>query len=95
MLGLDPGGRRSACFRGAGSRGQAALDDVSRGGGARGGGAARPADHRRRTAGAEYPDPGNIKLHLGDPLLVFAAADAGICKSGTTTLEAAIADLRW
>lgn len=45
------------------------------------------------TAGAAYPDPGDIKVHLGDPLLVFAAADAGICKSGTTTLEAAIADL--
>jgi lipid-A-disaccharide synthase len=45
------------------------------------------------TADAEYPDPGAITVHLGDPLLVFAAADAGICKSGTTTLEAAIADL--
>jgi lipid-A-disaccharide synthase len=45
------------------------------------------------TAGADYPDPGDIKVHLGDPLLVFAAADAGICKSGTTTLEAAIADV--
>jgi lipid-A-disaccharide synthase len=45
------------------------------------------------TRGAEYPDPGTIQVHLGDPLLVFAAADAGICKSGTTTLEAAIADV--
>jgi lipid-A-disaccharide synthase len=45
------------------------------------------------TRDAEYPDPGAIRVHLGDPLLVFAAADAGICKSGTTTLEAAIADL--
>ena len=45
------------------------------------------------TSGAEYPDPGPINVQLGDPLLVFAAADAGICKSGTTTLEAAIADL--
>jgi len=45
------------------------------------------------TSGAEYPDPGPITVQLGDPLLVFAAADAGICKSGTTTLEAAIADL--
>lgn len=42
---------------------------------------------------AEYPDPGAIRVHHGDPLLVFAAADAGICKSGTTTLEAAIADV--
>ena len=43
--------------------------------------------------GAAYPDPGAIKVHQGDPLHVFAAADAGICKSGTTTLEAAIADV--
>ena len=45
------------------------------------------------TRDAEYPEPGAITVHHGDPLLVFAAADAGICKSGTTTLEAAIADL--
>jgi lipid-A-disaccharide synthase len=32
-------------------------------------------------------------VHHGDPLLVFAASDAGVCKSGTTTLEAAIADV--
>ena len=43
--------------------------------------------------GASYPDPGAIRVHAGDPLPVFAAADAGICKSGTTTLEAAMADL--
>jgi lipid-A-disaccharide synthase len=43
--------------------------------------------------GASYPDPGAITVHSGDPVAVFAAADAGICKSGTTTLEAAIADL--
>ena len=45
------------------------------------------------TKDAEYPDPGAIRVLFGDPLAVFAAADAGICKSGTTTLEAAIADL--
>jgi lipid-A-disaccharide synthase len=45
------------------------------------------------TPGAAYPDPGAITVHRGDPMLVFAAADAGICKSGTTTLEAAIADV--
>jgi lipid-A-disaccharide synthase len=45
------------------------------------------------TREAEYPDPGAITVHHGDPLLVFAASDAGICKSGTTTLEAAIADV--
>lgn len=41
----------------------------------------------------QYPDPGDILVHRGDPALVFAAADAGLCKSGTTTLEAALADL--
>lgn len=45
------------------------------------------------TRDADYPEPGPIKVLHGDPLRVFAASDAGICKSGTTTLEAAIADL--
>jgi len=45
------------------------------------------------TRDAAYPDPGAITVHVGDPLLVFAASDAGVCKSGTTTLEAAIADV--
>jgi lipid-A-disaccharide synthase len=44
------------------------------------------------TPHAEYPDPAPVRIHSGDPDLVFAAADAAICKSGTTTLEAAIAD---
>jgi lipid-A-disaccharide synthase len=42
--------------------------------------------------GAEYPDAGEIQIHPRDPTLVFAAADAAICKAGTTTLEAAVAD---
>ncbi|HXE58298.1 MAG TPA: lipid-A-disaccharide synthase [Gemmatimonadales bacterium] len=41
----------------------------------------------------EYPDPGPIRIHRGDPSLVHAAADAALAKSGTTTLEAALADL--
>jgi lipid-A-disaccharide synthase len=45
------------------------------------------------TPRATYPEPGDIHIALGDPGLVFAAADAGLCKSGTTTLEAALADL--
>jgi lipid-A-disaccharide synthase len=45
------------------------------------------------TPRGRYDDPGAIRLQLGDPLAVFAAADAGLCKSGTTTLEAALADL--
>ncbi len=45
------------------------------------------------TPRGRYPAPGDIVIHTGDPLPVFAAADAGLCKSGTTTLEAALADL--
>jgi lipid-A-disaccharide synthase len=45
------------------------------------------------TARARYPAAGAIRIHYGDPLVVFAAADAGLCKSGTTTLEAALADV--
>ena len=45
------------------------------------------------TRHAQYHAPGSFRIHLGDPLPVFAAADAGLCKSGTTTLEAALADL--
>jgi lipid-A-disaccharide synthase len=40
-----------------------------------------------------YPAAGSMRVHDGNPLAVFAAADAGLCKSGTTTLEAALADL--
>ena len=39
-----------------------------------------------------YPDPGPIEILRGDPVPVFAAADAALAKSGTTTLEAALAD---
>lgn len=42
---------------------------------------------------ATYPEAGPIRVATGDPGLVFAAADVGLCKSGTTTLEAALADL--
>ncbi len=45
------------------------------------------------TPEGRYPSPGGIRVHAGDPLLAFAAADAGLCKSGTTTLEAALADV--
>jgi len=43
------------------------------------------------TPGGEYPDPGPLEISLGDPLPVFAAADAALAKSGTTTLEEALA----
>jgi lipid-A-disaccharide synthase len=45
------------------------------------------------TGRAHYPAAGAIRIHPGEPLTVFAAADAGLCKSGTTTLEAALADV--
>lgn len=84
-LGLFPGSRAQevrrhwAMFRAAAARVAAARPDVR--------------IVVAGTPGAAYPDPGSITIHEGDPLLVFAAADAGICKSGTTTLEAAIADV--
>jgi lipid-A-disaccharide synthase len=84
-LGLFPGSRAQevrrhwAVFRAAAARVVAARPDVQL--------------VAAGAPGADYPDPGPIKVHQGDPLQVFAAADAGICKSGTTTLEAAIADV--
>jgi len=45
------------------------------------------------TSVAHYPDAGDAQLVTDDPRRVFAAADAAFCKSGTTTLEAALADL--
>lgn len=39
-----------------------------------------------------YPDPGPVRVVEGKPAACFAAADAALSKSGTTTLEAAIAD---
>jgi lipid-A-disaccharide synthase len=39
-----------------------------------------------------YPNPGPIEVLRGDPVPVFAAASAALAKSGTTTLEAALAD---
>jgi lipid-A-disaccharide synthase len=45
------------------------------------------------TPGGDYPDPGPLTILRGDPTPVFAAADAALAKSGTTTLEAALADV--
>jgi lipid-A-disaccharide synthase len=45
------------------------------------------------TPGGEYPDPGPLQIERGDPITVFAAADVALAKSGTTTLEAALADV--
>jgi len=43
------------------------------------------------TADGRYPDPGPIEVRRGDPIALFAAADVALAKSGTTTLEAALA----
>ncbi len=40
----------------------------------------------------DYPEAGGLELVDVDPMLVLAAADAVIAKSGTTTLEAALTD---
>jgi lipid-A-disaccharide synthase len=85
VLGLFPGSRTQEverlwpAFRAAAARIVAARPEVQ---------VVAAATPRGR-----YPRPGAIRLHLGDPLAVFAAADAGLCKSGTTTLEAALADV--
>ncbi len=94
MLGLDPQRRTLGLFPGSRAQEVQRHWSIFREAAARVT-AARP-DVQIIVAGtpdAEYPDPGAITVHVGDPLLVFAAADAGICKSGTTTLEAAIADV--
>jgi lipid-A-disaccharide synthase len=45
------------------------------------------------TSDGDYPDPGPLTILRGDPIPVFAASDAALAKSGTTTLEAALADV--
>ncbi|HEV8125113.1 MAG TPA: lipid-A-disaccharide synthase [Gemmatimonadales bacterium] len=43
------------------------------------------------TPSGEYPEPGPIAIHRGDSMTVLSAADAVLAKSGTTTLQAALA----
>jgi lipid-A-disaccharide synthase len=43
------------------------------------------------TSDGVYPDPGSMDILRKDPATLLAAADAALAKSGTTTLEAAIA----
>lgn len=45
------------------------------------------------TPGGSYPDAGSLTLVVDRPDRVLAAADAVLAKSGTTTLEAALADV--
>jgi lipid-A-disaccharide synthase len=43
------------------------------------------------TADGVYPDPGRIEIRRNNPGILLAACDAALAKSGTTTLEAALA----
>jgi lipid-A-disaccharide synthase len=43
------------------------------------------------TSGGVYPEPGPAEIVRGDPSRLLAASDAALVKSGTTTLEAALA----
>ena len=52
----------------------------------------RPGAGGREPDGASIPIPGRSRSLRGDPARLFAAADAALAKSGTTTLEAALAD---
>lgn len=45
------------------------------------------------TAEGSYPGAEGFLVHRGAPESVFASADAALAKSGTTTLEAALADV--
>lgn len=45
------------------------------------------------TPEGHYPESDGVRIHRGSADLVFAAANAALAKSGTTTLEAALADL--
>jgi len=45
------------------------------------------------TRHGDYPGSDGFLVHRGGPEPIFAAADAALAKSGTTTLEAALADL--
>jgi lipid-A-disaccharide synthase len=45
------------------------------------------------TRAGAYPGAGAFRVASDESELVFSAADAGLCKSGTTTLEAALADV--
>jgi lipid-A-disaccharide synthase len=43
------------------------------------------------TSDGSYPNPGPLEIVRDEPLTLLAAADAALVKSGTTTLEAALA----
>ena len=94
VLGLDPSRPVLGLFPGSRAQEVSRLWEVFRAAAGRIV-AARPEVQMvvAATPRARYPGAGAIRIHMGDPTTVFAAADAGLCKSGTTTLEAALADV--
>jgi lipid-A-disaccharide synthase len=83
VLGIFPGSRSQEIRRLWGPFRDAALQLLREG-----------SCDRILLAGTEtgiYPDPGPIQIVRSNPVPLFAAADAALAKSGTTTLEAALA----
>jgi lipid-A-disaccharide synthase len=84
VLGVFPGSRQQEvtrmweAFRGAAERVVARRPDVQ--------------VVVAATAAGRYPEPGRLRLVYGQPEACLAAADAALCKSGTTTLQAALSD---
>jgi lipid-A-disaccharide synthase len=91
-LGLDPGRPLLGLFPGSRRQETARLWPVFRD-------AARQVLRSRpdlqclvaAAGGGDYPDAAGVRIVTGRPVECFAAADAALCKSGTTTLEAALA----
>lgn len=83
VVGIFPGSRGQEVARLWGPMRDAARALISDGTAARGVVAGTPV--------GTYSDPGPITIHREDPLTVFAAVDVALAKSGTTTLECALA----
>lgn len=91
-LGLDPGRPLLGLFPGSRTQETARLWPIFRD-------AARQVLRSRpdvqclvaATGGGDYPDAAGVRIVPGRAVECFAAADAALCKSGTTTLEAALA----
>lgn len=85
VLGIFPGSRGQEIRRLWAPMREAARELVARGRVDRVVVAATPA--------GEFPEPGTFVIHQGEPMDVFAAIDVALAKSGTTTLECALADV--
>ena len=83
VVGIFPGSRGQEVRRLWGPMREAAATLIGQGAATHGIVAATPA--------GSYPDADGLLIHRGDPLEVFAAADVALAKSGTTTLECALA----